>query len=176
MTSSPHNVNLMTRFDLAIFVLRLFFGLSMTYHGLNKVRGSGLQGTANWFASIGMRHPRSQAKLAATSEIVAGLLFAVGLATSLASLMFVSLMVVAIFTVHWKVGFFIFLPNGGWEYCASILVVATSTSIMGPGQISIDHLIGLSNELGLLSFPLGFAFAMCHLALWYRPKKLSMTS
>ena len=33
-------------------------------------------------------------------------------------------MTVAIVVAHWKVGFFIFKPNQGWEYCASIAVTA----------------------------------------------------
>lgn len=166
----------MSRFDYAVFLLRFFFGLSMMYHGINKVRGNGLNGTTSWFASLGMKHPRTQAKLASTSEMVAGLLFAIGLATPLAGTIFVALMFVAIWTVHWKVGFFIFLPNGGWEYCASILVVASSISIMGPGRISLDHLFGLSSNFGFLSLPLGIVFALCHLTLWYRPKNLTHTS
>ena len=166
----------MTRFDIAMLLLRVFFGLSMTYHGLNKLRGNGLQGTTTWFASIGMKHPRKQALLASSSEMLAGVLLAIGLSTILACTMFIALMFVAIWTVHWKIGFFIFLQNGGWEYCASILIMATSIALVGPGQASFDHLLGISNDLGFVALPLGVMLGLCHVALWYRPKKLSMTS
>lgn len=159
----------MSRFDVAVLLLRVSFGLSMTYHGINKVRRNGLSGTSSWFASIGMKMPRLQAKAAASTEIIAGLLLAVGLLTPLASTMFVSLMVVAIWTVHWKVGYFIFLPNGGWEYCASIIVVASAIGIVGPGQMSLDDVFGLSSSWGIVAFPFGVLAAMCHLALSYRP-------
>lgn len=166
----------MTRFDYAVCLLRVAFGLSMTYHGLNKVRGGGLQGTANWFGSIGMKKPQIQAILAASTEIVAGLLLTLGLMTSMACTAFVSLMIVAIWTVHWKVGYFIFLPNGGWEYCGAILAAAVAIGMMGPGRLSIDYYIDLPSSLGMLALPLGLSLAMCHLALTYRPSKSAHSS
>ena len=48
-------------------------------------------------------------------------------------------MVVAIVVSHWKVGFFIFKPSQGWEYCASIAVTAFCLATMGPGEWSLDH-------------------------------------
>ena len=36
----------------------------------------------------------------------------------------IGVMIVAIVVEHWKVGFFIFKPNQGWEYCASIAIAA----------------------------------------------------
>ena len=48
-------------------------------------------------------------------------------------------MVVAIVVAHWKVGFFIFKPNQGWEYCASIAVAAFCIATIGPGEWSLDH-------------------------------------
>jgi putative oxidoreductase len=123
-----------------------------------------------------MKWPRTQAITAASTEIVGGLLLLVGLATPLACVMFVSLMVVAIWTVHWKIGYFIFLPNGGWEYCAAIVVVATSIGILGPGEISLDATFGVSDSLGIFALPIGIIFAVCHLALTYRPKKTVSSS
>jgi putative oxidoreductase len=160
----------MTKFDVALLLLRVSFGLSMAYHGLNKVRGNGLSGTATWFESIGMKRPRAQAVAAASTEIIGGLLLLFGLATPLACVMFVSLMIVAIWTVHWKVGYFIFLPNGGWEYCASIAAVATAIGLLGPGEISLDASLGISDSWGVFALPIGIIFAVCHVALTYRPK------
>ena len=166
----------MTRIDYAVFLLRVVFGLSMAYHGLNKVRGNGLQGTANWFGSIGMKNPRIQAILAASTEIASGLFLVAGLMTPVACSAFIALMIVAIWTVHWKVGYFIFLPNGGWEYCASILVVAAAIGLIGPGRLSIDHHIDIPSWLGLFVLPVGISLAMCHLALTFRPNNSAHTS
>lgn len=161
----------MSRLDTVSLLLRLPFGIFMALHGLNKVRHNGLDGTANWFKSIGMKWPRTQARLAAGTEIGAGVLLAAGLLTSLACVAFVALMIVAIATVHWKVGFFIFLPNGGWEYCASIAIVATAIGLLGPMKYSLDHALSFSLDLGVWVPPMGIGIAMCHLLLSYRPTR-----
>lgn len=165
----------MERIDYALLFLRISFGLSMAYHGYNKI-SSGISGTAGWFSSIGMKWPKMQARVAATTEVVAGVLFAAGLFTSIAAMAMVALMVVAIITVHWKVGYFIFLPNGGWEYCASIAIASISVGIAGPGQMSLDHAWGISNSLGWMIASLGIVLALCHLALSYRPLREPRTS
>ena len=158
----------MNRFDVALLLLRLGFGVSMALHGLNKVRRNGLVGTSNWFGSIGMKWPRFQAIMAATTEITSGLLLAFGLLHWIACVAFVSLMLVAIFTVHWKVGYFIFLPGGGWEYCASIAVVATSLGLLGPGRISLDHALSIGDSYGAWVLPAGIVLTMCHLFICFR--------
>ena len=164
----------MERIDIALLILRVGFGLSMVSHGCNKVFSpSGLSGTAEWFRSIGMKWPVLQARVAASSEIVAGLLMTIGLFTGAASLVFISLMAVAIVTVHWKVGYFIFLPNGGWEYCAAIMLTATALSISGPGEASLDVVLGLPTQYGIAAFPLGLLLAVCHLTISFRPSSYS---
>jgi putative oxidoreductase len=165
----------MEKIDISLFILRVGFGLSMVAHGWNKVFSpSGLSGTAGWFNSIGMKWPALQARVAASTEIVAGLLMTIGLFTGAASLAFVSLMVVAIVTVHWKVGYFIFLPNGGWEYCAAIMLTATALSISGPGDASLDIVLGLPTGYGIAAFPFGLLLAVCHLTISFRPSSHSV--
>jgi putative oxidoreductase len=162
----------MQEIDVALLVLRAVFGLFLSWHGVNKVR-SGLDGTARWFGSIGMTHPRLQARLAAAVETAGGVAFAAGIATPLASAAVTAVMLVAIVTVHMKVGFFIFLPEGGWEYCASIAAVSVAVGIAGPGQMSVDHLLGVTNggagiALAVAGGPL---LAAAHLALAWRPDR-----
>ena len=94
---------------------------------------------------------------------------ALGLMTGVSSAIFISLMLVAIVTVHARVGFFIFLPNGGWEYCASIIAAATTISLTGPGTYSIDHALNISQSLSPWALPAGCLLAVCHLAMTYRP-------
>ncbi len=96
-----------------------------------------------------MKWPKQQAVIAAGTEIIAGALLVVGLATPLSCIAVIALMTVAIVTVHARVGYFIFLPNGGWEYCASIVAVATAIAITGP---------------------IGLMCALCHLTLCWRPQ------
>jgi putative oxidoreductase len=160
----------MDRIDPALLLLRTVFGLFLAYHGLNKVK-SGIAGTAGWFASIGMKWPRLQAFTAATTEMVAGVMFAAGFATPVAAAAIIATMTVAIVTVHWRVGFFIFLPNGGWEYCASIIAVAAAVSIGGAGDMTLDNLLGVAWDpaVGLGAVGMGFVLAVAHLTLSHRP-------
>lgn len=160
----------MQKSDYALLLLRVGFGLSMVAHGWNKIFSSnGITGTSGWFASLGMRWPTIQARTAAYSELAAGLLMVAGLLTGLAATIFVSLMLVAIITVHWKVGYFIFLPNGGWEYCAAIIVMSASLSLSGPGRISLDHVWEIPNDYSVFAVPLGVLLALCHVAISFRP-------
>lgn len=130
----------MNQLNLGMLVLRLGFGLSLAFHGYNKFFGpGGLTGTTGWFASIGMKWPKMQARLAATTEVCSGLLLAAGLLTPLAGAGFIGLMMVAIYVAHWPNGYFIFKPGQGWEYCAAIAIAAFGIATIGPGEWSLDH-------------------------------------
>lgn len=165
----------MDQLNLGLLALRLVFGLFLAYHGYNKVfGGNGLTGTAAWFEGIGLRWPQWQARIAAATEIGAGVLFAAGLLTPLAAAGMVGVMVVAIVVAHWKVGFFIFKPNQGWEYCASIALVALVVALVGPGEWSLDHafdLIPSGWTGGLIALVVGVGGAVAQLAVSYRPQE-----
>jgi putative oxidoreductase len=158
----------MERIDYALLIIRVAFGFSMALHGFNKWK-SGITGTTAWFSSIGMKWAPLQAWTATMAEIIAGVLFAVGLLTGVSASVLVSLMMVAIVTVHWKVGYFIFLPNGGWEYCGAIIFAVSAVGIAGPGRISLDALWDVPSNYGMLAAPIGVFLAVCHLAISYRP-------
>lgn len=166
----------MNNVDFGLLVLRLTVGLFFAYHGYNKIfGGGGLKGTASWFASIGMKAPRLQARLASGTEVVAGLAFAAGLATPLSGAAIIGTMIVAIITVHGRVGFFIFLPNQGWEYCGMIALTAFSVAAIGPGEVSVDHLIEYHYTWAgtLLAGIVGVGSAALQLACFYRPTNKS---
>ena len=64
-------------------------------------------------------------------------------------------------------------PDQGWEYRASITVVALVVATTGPGRWSLDHALGIhfSGWSGaLLGGLLGIGGALAQLALSYRPK------
>ncbi len=160
-----------TQFDVAVLVLRVIFGLFLAYHGYNKV-ASGIAGTIGWFRSIGFKWPDVQARLAAATEMGAGVLLAVGLLTPLAAAGMVAVMIVAIVVAHWKVGFFIFKPNQGWEYCASIAITAWAIAAMGPGRYSLDHAFDIewSGWWGAaIAAGVGIGGAVAQLLVCYRP-------
>ena len=162
-------------FDLALLVLRLVIGLFFVAHGANKIIG-GLDGTAKWFAGIGMKWPALQARLAAGTEVAAGLMFAAGLLLPLSAAGIVGVMIVAIVVAHLKAGFFVFAPGQGWEYCATIVTVAVAVAIVGPGRWSLDHLVDITADTwggmlasGIIAAALGCVAAAAQLAVSYRP-------
>lgn len=167
----------MTSIDAGLALLRVCLGLTMAAHGYGKLfRGGRIPGTAGWFDSIGMRPGTLHAWLAALTEVGAGILFALGLLTPFAAAGFVSLMVVAAWTVHRGNGFFI--VGNGWEYNLILAVGAVSVAVAGAGRISLDRALFGENILtgwaGLVvSAVLGIVAAVALLGVFYRPVRES---
>ena len=72
------------------------------------------------------------------------------------------------------VGYFIFLPNGGWEYCAAIAFVAAGIAATGSGSASLDNALEFDFKGGGLAIALGLGLvgAVLQLALFYRPQSV----
>ena len=163
----------MTPYDVGLLILRLVLGVTLALHGFNKFFGGGrIPGTARWFESIGMKPGKFHATVAATTEMSAGLGLAAGLLTPIPAAGFVSLMLVAAWTVHRPNGFFI--VKEGWEYNLVLAVSAVAVATIGPGKLSLDWLIFGKNWLDgwqglLLSVVLGLAGAIGQLLIFYRP-------
>lgn len=133
----------MTDVDTGIAVLRAAVGATMIAHGWNHLfGGGGVSGTANWFASMGLRPPRIHALLSGAGELAAGAMMLVGLFTSLSAAFVVGSMTVAGVIAHRKNGFFVF--KDGYEYVLVLAVVAAFIGFAGPGRFSADHAIGLA--------------------------------
>lgn len=163
----------MTRLDIASLLLRLALGLCIFLHGANKWKSSeSRRGTAGWFASIGMRHSKIQAAMAAFTEMVGGLLLVAGLFVPTAAAAILATMVVAIVVAHRRSGFFIFNEGQGWEYCAMLGVVALAISGLGGGRVSLDNALGIDygGTWGFVTgLVLGLGGAAVHLLVSYRP-------
>jgi putative oxidoreductase len=163
----------MNVYDVGLLILRLVLGLTLAAHGFNKFFGGGrIPGTARWFESIGMKPGKFHAAVAATTEVSAGLGLAAGLLTPIPAAGFVSLMLVAAWTVHRANGFFI--VKEGWEYNLVLAVSAIAVATLGAGRLSLDWLIFGKNWCdgwpGLaLSAGLGLAGAVGQLLIFYRP-------
>ncbi|MFZ1176501.1 MAG: DoxX family protein [Mycobacterium sp.] len=163
----------MTPYDVGLLILRLVLGLTLAAHGYNKFFGGGrIPGTARWFESIGMKPGRFHATVAATTEMTAGLGLAAGLLTPIPAAGFVSLMLVAAWTVHRANGFFI--VKEGWEYNLVLAVSAVVVATLGAGRLSLDWLIFGKNWFDgwpglLISVVLGLAGAIGQLLIFYRP-------
>ncbi len=132
--------------DIGILLVRLTVGLAMAAHGSQKVfgwfGGYGPDGTGQFMETLGFRPGRRHALAAGLTEVIGGLLLAIGLFTPLAAAVIASVMVVAAVTVHWKNGFFI--TSGGYEFNLVLGVVALSVAFTGPGALSLDGMIGFA--------------------------------
>ncbi|MEQ8841643.1 MAG: DoxX family protein [Acidimicrobiales bacterium] len=164
------------RVSLGVGLIRFILGVTLAAHGYGKFfRGGRIPGTAGWFDSMGMRPGKLHAYLAASTEVGAGLLFAVGLFTPLAAAGMVAVMTVAAWTVHRPNGFFI--VGDGWEYNFILAVVAVGIATTGPGQYSLDYEFGLLDTdfdgiNGLLIAGVGGVLAaVAQMAIFYRPPK-----
>ena len=163
----------MTAYDFALLLLRVVLGLTMAAHGYNKFFGKGgLAGTAGWFDSMGMKPGMFHARIAATTEMSAGIGLAAGLLTPIPAAGFVALMFVAAWTVHRPNGFFI--VKEGWEYNLVLAVSAVAVATLGAGRLSLDWVIFGHNWMAgwpglLLSLGLGLAGAFGQLLIFFRP-------
>ncbi|NOR03077.1 DoxX family protein [Mycolicibacterium fortuitum] len=163
--------------DTAILLLRVVLGLTMAAHGYNKFFGGGrIPGTAGWFDSIGMKPGMLHARIAASTEIAAGLGLALGLLTPVPAAGFVALMLVAAWTVHRANGFFI--VKEGWEYNLILAVAAVAIAGTGAGRYSLDHMLFANCDFyhllygwcGLaIAIGLGLLGGIGQLAIFYRP-------
>jgi putative oxidoreductase len=166
-----------TAIDTALLILRVVLGLTLAAHGYNKFFGGGrIPGTAGWFESIGMKPGMFHARVAATTEMSAGIGLAVGLLTPIPAAGFVALMFVAAWTVHRANGFFI--VKEGWEYNLILAVTAVAVATIGAGKFSLDyalfHTTGFYDYLHgwwglLISAVLGLAGAIGQLVIFWRP-------
>lgn len=165
----------MTEIDGAALLLRLTLAAVMIAHGWNHLFGpGGVDGTARWFASMGLRPPRLHALASGWTELVAGAGLALGLFVPLQCAAVVGVMVVALITAHRTNGFFIFKPGQGWEYVAVLALAAVALATLGGGQVSLDEALGFADELqgGVgagLAAGLGLAGALGLLGTCWRP-------
>ena len=129
--------------DYGLLLIRVVLGVIMMGHGAQKLfgwfGGYGLKGTGGWMESLGMRPGVLMALMAGLAEFIGGLLFTLGLFTWVGALLIVGTMIVAIFTVHAKNGFWV--TQNGMEYNLILIVIVIAVAMVGAGSISIDALL-----------------------------------
>jgi putative oxidoreductase len=129
--------------SVGLLIIRLVFGLTFAGHGVQKLfgwfGGHGLAGTAGWMESIGLKPGKAMAFAAGASELVVGILFALGLWTPLAALLMAVPMIIAILKVHGPNGYWV--TKNGYEYNLAIIAVAAGVALIGPGQYALDTMI-----------------------------------
>nr|WP_218890603.1 DoxX family protein [Actinomycetospora corticicola] len=128
--------------------MRLVVGLLFVGHGMQKLAGwfggGGVEGTAQGFESMGIKPGRDNAVAAGVSEAGGGALLAAGLATPLAAMMISGAMGSAVYHVHSANGPWV--TQGGWEYNAVLTAVVFAVAAAGPGELSLDHALGIERS------------------------------
>jgi putative oxidoreductase len=131
--------------NLALLVLRVVVGALFVGHGAQKLFGSfgghGPDGTGAFFESTGMTRGRELAVLAGASELIGGLLFALGLLTPPAAALLSAVMLTAIWQVHRHNG--LWITENGFEYNLVMLAVLFAVTAAGAGEWSLDDVLGL---------------------------------
>lgn len=164
--------------DWAMALLRVIAGAVILAHGVKHARGR--VKTANWFGSIGFRQPELQWFASTATEIGVGVLLIVGLGTPVAAAGLVAVMVVAFWTVHRPVGFWVTArPDEGWEYVLVLGTVGAAIAIGGPGEFSIDAMLRIEDSLnGWVGAALvvgGIVAAAAQIATFFRPNETAGT-
>ena len=131
--------------DTGLLIARLVFGLVMSAHATQKLfgwlGGYGLAGTGGFFEQLGFWPGRLFAAVAASSELVAGLLIALGLLGPIGPALLLPVMIVAAITVHRSNG--LFAATNGIEMPLLYGTFAVMLALTGPGLFSLDAVLGL---------------------------------
>lgn len=117
--------------------LRLSVGAIFIVHGSQKLfgafGGSGLNGFAGMLGQMGLKPAIAWAVLVGVVEFLGGIVLVLGIKTRFAALLIGIVMVVAIFGVHLKSGFF------GFEFPLVLLGACISLLLTGGGRASIKE-------------------------------------
>lgn len=121
--------------------LRIPVGIIFAAHGAQKLfgwfGGGGLEGTGQFFGSLGLNPGYLMALLAGATEFFGGLALVAGLLVRPAAAALAFAMLIAIFSAHWGQGFF--AAGGGYEYALALAAAALSLLLSGAGRYSLDR-------------------------------------
>jgi putative oxidoreductase len=129
--------------SLGLLALRVTTGGLLAGHGLQKLvgafEGPGLQGTAGFMESLGLKPGRYWGLAAALAE-TSGALMLLGLLEPLREIGVISAMAMATGTAHR--GKPIWVTQGGAELPVTNAAVAGALIFTGPGAFSLDSVLG----------------------------------
>ena len=137
----------MTRYsnaDYAATALRVSSGVLFLAHGLLKVNVFTIAGTVGYFESLGL--PGFLAYLTIFAELVGGLALILGVATRLAALGLMPVLLGAVW-VHSVNGWLFSGEGGGWEFPAYWAIALGAIALLGNGAYALK-IPGLEKTLG----------------------------
>jgi len=129
--------------DAGLLLLRLFLGLLVIGHALQKAagwfHGPGLDAVSTLFDQWGFRPGRAMAALAAGCEMVAGVSLIFGIATPMGACILIGTMIVACAP---NAGNGLWAARGGIELPATYGLLGAVIALTGPGALSLDYALG----------------------------------
>jgi putative oxidoreductase len=132
--------------DIGLLIMRVVLGAFIALHGTQKAThlwgGGGLEASSAEFRADGFAGGKVTAFIAAGTQIAAGIALVVGLLTPLASAGVIAVMAIATI-VKTRQGFW--SQNGGYEYPLFLTVLGVAVAWTGPGALSLDAALGLSD-------------------------------
>ena len=160
-----------------LLVARLVLGFYMAAHGAEKLfgwfGGYGLAGTSAYFEQIGFRPGPLFVTTAALTEIVSGLLVAAGFLGPVGPALMISVLIVAVVTVHWRNG--LFISSNGIEHATIFGASAFALALIGPGAFSLDAALGMnalrSPRIAWIAIGVAVAGAVANLAARRLPEE-----
>ncbi len=130
---------------IGLLALHVFVGLLFVGHGAQKLfglfGGHGIEGTAGFMDSMGLRPGRVHAILGGSAEFFGGLLLALGLLVPVAAALLIATMVTAALTAHRGQG--IWATGNGIELPLVYGLIAFALAGVGAGDVSLDSALGL---------------------------------
>jgi putative oxidoreductase len=132
---------------IGLLLVRLVFGVLIAAHGSQKLfgwfGGYGVTGTGTFFEQLGFRPGQLFAAAAGLTEVLGGVLVAAGFGGPIGPALMVSVMIVAMISVHWGHG--LFAATNGIEVPLLYAAGAAALAFTGPGRYSVDALFGLTS-------------------------------
>lgn len=126
--------------NLGTTAVRGVLGPLFVGHGTQKLfgwyGGGGLEGTAGFMESLGMRPGKRAAIASGVAEAGGGLLLTLGALTPVATAALTATMATAVRKVHLQNGPWV--ANGGYEYNVALIAMFTALADTGPGKLSVD--------------------------------------
>ena len=133
---------------IGLLVGRIVLGLLMAAHGTQKLfgwfGGYGLKATGEFFVHMGFRNGPLFAGAASLTEVVSGLLVALGLFGPVGPALIIATMIVAAVSVHASNG--LWAAKNGIELPLLYAAGAFLLALTGPGAYSLDALFGLTAQ------------------------------
>ena len=126
----------------SLTLLRVVLGIIFTYHGYAKLfLPGGFKGTVGFFTAINIPMAAYSAILVSLVEFAGGLFLIFGILTKWTAFALLIEMIVALFKVHIKSGFFISQQAYGYEYLLLLLTALVVVLVNGSGKLSIGKLL-----------------------------------